>query len=212
MKLLQSKPQRKLWIPIALFSALVGALVFLLIRGYWSPSISDPTRSSEGVLCAYQDLVEEGKPIRCVFVVDKPMAMVKAVMTDYDHFFQKFPFLVASQGIPIDKTHTQFVGVATYAVYGLFPFSVLIEHQQTLSTFTASWDQSSSDLAKNRGAWTLRRIDPTHTEVSYSLEIKVKYIPAFILRNILLEQLPQVTEAAKKWIETSPLSSSSQSQ
>ncbi len=201
MQLLQPKSKRRLWIPGLLFLGMTSALVWAIIHGNWSPALPEPTRSSEGVRCGYESLPDGGKAVKCAFVVDKPMRSVKGMITDYNRFDKLFPYLRSAKGIPQGGDQIRFVGTAHYTSYDSFDFEVLITHHEGLSDFTASWDSPSKYLAKNKGNWNLHYLDSQHTLVTYTLELQVKGIPSFIIRNLLIDQVPQVAEAAKKNIE-----------
>lgn len=63
---------------------------------------------------------------------------------------------------------------------------------RTAGTATVNWTLDRSDMFKsNTGGWTMRAIDPTHTEVVYKLDVDFAFsVPGFILKGLVANSLP----------------------
>ena len=172
-------------------------LVHAIVRGTLVQTPVDPSAAGDGVVCGLNRLDDGSKRARCALFIDAPIDAVWGVITDYPHYPQIFPYLrtVAFANEPDGRVHMS--GVASTKMYRDWPFDLYLVNQVTPELRTASWDEPGGRLTTNRGNWTARRISATQTLLSYSLEITVRHLPHFILRNVLLDHIPAVLLAVK---------------
>ncbi len=84
------------------------------------------------------------------------------------------------------------------------PFTVEMRHEQMLQQYVSSWDQPSGELLVNRGQWILTPVGMRETMIEVSLEIHVRRVPTFILRNISLGRLREVALALDRRLRDGP--------
>jgi hypothetical protein len=93
------------------------------------------------------------------------------------------------------------IGVVASPV-GRWPFDDDITHEESAERYRASWDNSRGSLKLNRGSWTLTPAGPEKTLVVYALEVEVRRVPAFLIRNALLSREIVVIESIERWLKT----------
>jgi uncharacterized membrane protein len=175
---------------------LLGAGAY--VRGTYTREPRDPEIAGEGPTCAVCAAPGGGKEVRCAIRLAHPMDEVWKVVTDYDHFGDICPYLDA-EAIRHDPAGTSRIEArAQSGLPGTIPFAVEMHYEQGLHQYTASWDQPDGNVLVNRGAWTLRPVGPSETLLILTLEVQMKNIPTFILRNISLHRLPRVVLAVEK--------------
>lgn len=182
MKLLR----KRVLIPAALF-LLAGALVLVLIlRGTLASSEAvKPSTSSEGPLAQLWRAPDGTRWVRCALVVDRPLDRVWSVVTGYADFPKIFPTIVkAETSVEPDGRHRLRAEVAA-SVLGTWPVDILIRHEEKGDVRVASWDQPTGDVLRNRGSWTLTKLDDQRTLVEYLLDVEIRRYPDWFVRAVL---------------------------
>lgn len=173
---------------------LLLATALLWARGSWiHGEARDPASSSEGVV-AQVVRVPEGKCVRCSVLVDAAPDAVWAAVTDYDHFPDTFDKL---KDVKITREPGDLVRFSGTAVTPLeaWSYGVLIHHETKPDRRVAWWDETGTPFATNRGSWTITSAPGGKTLLVYQLEIKIRFYPNFVVRNVLLSKLPAIVGA-----------------
>jgi hypothetical protein len=117
---------------------------------------------------------------------------VWAVITDYENLGDVCTCVVGDRiGHEPDGT-SRLEARARSGLPGFVPFAVEMHHQQGLDRYVASWDEAAGRVEVNRGRWELTPAGPRETVVALSLEVEVRGVPTFVLRNLSLQRLPEV--------------------
>jgi hypothetical protein len=85
---------------------------------------------------------------------------------------------------------------------GEIPFKANIGHEQLLNGYRTTWDEPSGEVLVNRGHWILTPRGPVETLVELTLEVEVRGVPTFVLRNLSMHRLPEVVRAVEKRLRT----------
>ncbi len=193
MKLLR----KRVLIPAALLLTAGALLLTLVLRG--TLATTDLPRPVDGPL-AHLWLQPDGrKVVRAAIVVERPAARVWSLLTDYPRFPEVFPSVAkAAATVEADGRHRLKASVSA-SILGTWDVDVLIRHEDGR---IASWDQPSGDILRNRGSWTLTRLDENRTLVEYLLDVEIANYPDWFVRAILRGRakgiLRALDEAARK--------------
>src|SRR5262249_35638485 len=91
--------KKRVLIPGIILTLLVVLLGWAAVRGTWADTVEkNPSSSREGPLAQLYQAPDGHKMVRCALVVDRPLADIWAVVTDYDHFHEIFPYLQSCHG------------------------------------------------------------------------------------------------------------------
>jgi hypothetical protein len=85
--------------------------------------------------------------------------------------------------------------VARSPLYFSWPFALLIDHHQEGSVWSTTWDEPGGGISVDRGSWTLLPLGADRTLLAYTLELRVRRVPALFTDNILLDHLPRLLQA-----------------
>jgi uncharacterized protein YndB with AHSA1/START domain len=183
---------------ISLFALL---LIVLTIRGTWADqNVRNPASSAEGTITQLYLLPDGHKQVRCAVMLDCPLQEVWKTLTDYEHFRDVFPFLIASETAP-EPGGRQHLKETISSFLGDWQFEISITHTETPEKCVASWDQPGGDLSVNRGSWTLTAAGAGKTLAVYVLEAEVRRFPAFAVRNVLLSYQRDAPVALSAWLK-----------
>ena len=211
--------RKRVLIPGLVLVALGG----LLIRDAWRAmpsSAEDPSSPDQGVHCAVRRLRDGTWPVRCVLILNQPRDKVWAVLTDYEHYPQIFPYVRTVQGKRESATRYHLDAVASSPIYSTWPFSVTIEQAGPESPtggdvarpWALRWDEPSGKLTAERGSWILSALGADgrtvtgaaatpKTLLAYNLDLKIAHVPRFLTTNVLLDHLPKVLLAVKQRLD-----------
>jgi hypothetical protein len=187
---------------VLLLVLVLGLLGWAYIRGTWgeqSPYI--PKSSAEGVVAHLLDMNDGRKVVHVVTVVDFPIDDVWAVVTDYNHFQDIFPYVKAAQAAEEapekGKRVLHLTGTVSTPV-GDWPLDLHIKLEEFIGDCVAAWDEPSERLPLNRGRWFLRSMGEDRTLVMYWREVEAPPYPPFLVRAALLSGLKPVVAAVDK--------------
>lgn len=200
------KVQRKLLlIPVGLLTALTAAALAVFVRGSWSDTErrvpAEP--GAEPVCYVYQNAAAE-KEVRCAIRLAAPMDEVWAVITDYEHFGDICSCVHAARIAHEPDGNCRLEARANALPPGQMPFAVEMRHEQLLHQYVSSWDEPTGELLVNRGQWVLTPLTPHETLLEVSLEIQVRHVPTFILRNLSFGRLREVALAVERRLRDGP--------
>ena len=188
-------------VPAAL---LVGALGAAFVRGTWPEEGRDPAGVADGPVCAVCRATGGGKEVRCACRVPYPMDRVWEVVTDYDHYGDVCECIHAEDIRHEPDGRCLLKGRVRSLLSGTVPFAAELRHEQGLDENVASWDQPGGRVEVNRGRWWLRPAGPSETLVSLSMEVQVRGVPTFVLRNLSLHRLREVVLAVERRLRDGP--------
>jgi uncharacterized membrane protein len=177
------------WLGAAAALLVLGGGLFSYRRGTTLAPPVAPLAASDGARCG---LIATHR-VRCLVLADVSSDTLWLLITDYP----RFPDLFQSTFFELELSkHTQqsdgrwrLVG----AVSGLtrrWSFEIDVTHQRSAQLSTASWEQRSGVLSTDRGAWKLEPRSGTQTLITYEIEVAQPGVPAFIINDVLLDNLP----------------------
>jgi hypothetical protein len=146
--------------------------------------------------------VQQGrKQIECVLLVAQPIDRVWARVTNYssgsvfESWFGRYLIESATpqagSGEGERRTHLKArmeFWLSTYRV------DTFIEEKRDATSRTASWDPGSNTDSSNRGQWHLGSATADTTNVRYTMDLSLPWVPAFVVRVLLLDNLGPVVE------------------
>ncbi|HWG47525.1 MAG TPA: hypothetical protein VN688_32480 [Gemmataceae bacterium] len=199
------RPRRKLLLTLSVLLTVMAVVTLALFaRGTWASERRVPAGIAEGPVCyVHQDSTGE-KEVRCAIRLPVPMDEVWAALTDYEHFGDICSCIHAEQTTHEPDGLCRLKARANSLPPGQMPFAVEMRHEQKLDQYISSWDQSSGALLVNRGQWILTPMGPRETLLEVSLEIQIRRIPTFILRNISMGRLRDAALAVDRRLRDGP--------
>jgi uncharacterized protein YndB with AHSA1/START domain len=190
---------------IAAAAAIVALVV--VIRGTAASSGLRDAAGPEGGILSYLHRTDDGrKEIRSSAVLAAPPERVWSVVTDYD----RFPDIFASPLWTMQVTTAERSPAGAHLVghlasrLGDFPVDVRVHHDERGGERIASWDESTPDGGVNRGRWIVRGRPDGSTLLIYSLEVKRKPYPSFLINNVLLSEADTAVDAVRKRLAAPP--------
>jgi hypothetical protein len=191
-------------LPVLPPALVVGALGAALVRGGWAEAPRDPPAPTAGPVCQVCPAPGGGKEVRCAARLAYPLDRVWEAVTDYDHYGDICECLHADEVHHEPDGRCLVAARARSLLDGEVPFAVELRHQQNLDEYSVSWDHADGRVTVNRGRWVLRPAGPSETLVSLSLEVQVRGVPTFILRNLSLHRLRDVVLAVERRLREGP--------
>jgi len=194
-----------LLIPIGLLAVLTAATLSAFVRGTRAETERRvPADIADEPVCyVYQNAAAE-KEVRCAIRLAVPMDEVWAAITDYEHFGDICSCIHADQITHEPDGSCRLKARANSVPPGQLPFAVEMRHEQMLDQYVSSWDQPSGEVLVNRGQWMLTPVAPRETLLEVSLEIQVRHVPTFILRNLSLGRLRGVALSVQRRLRDGP--------
>lgn len=124
-------------------------------------------------------------------VIDVPIADLVKVIMDYPAYPK---FLTAMKRVEILGTPEASGTRVQFEVELIKPIKYVVKIQSKVLPTEAKiwWELEHGELLnKNSGAWSLRALSPSTTEVHYSLEIEVNVpVPGFMMKGLVAKSLP----------------------
>jgi hypothetical protein len=191
---------RLLALPAALLAGALGAAV---VRGTRAEEPLDPPPAA-GPVCQVCRAPGGGKEVRCAARLPYPLERVWEVVTDYGHYGDICECLHADDVRHEPDGRCRVAARARALLGGEVPFAVELRHEQDLDEYSASWDQADGRVVVNRGRWLLRPAGRSETLVSLSLEVQVRGVPTFLLRNLSRGRLREVVLAVERRLRDGP--------
>ncbi len=173
------------------------------VRGTWAdaePRV--PASVNSGTVCHLYDVPGEGKQVRCARLVPYSLDRVWQVVTDYDNYGDICSCIRAADVTHDPNGTCRLDAAAQSGLPGRVPFAVALRHEQFLDRYQTTWDEPSGDVLVNRGHWSLTPKGPTETLVELTLEVEVRGVPTFILRNLSMQRLPEVLRGVETRLRT----------
>jgi hypothetical protein len=124
------------------------------------------------------------------------------VVTDYDNYGDICSCIQAGQIVHEPDGRCLLEAKAESGLTTRVPFEVELRHEQELFRRVSAWDQASGDVLVNRGKWVLTPAGKGQTLLVLSLEVQVRGIPTFFLRNQSLYRLRQVVLGVERRLRT----------
>lgn len=200
------QPRRRwLILPIGLLLLMAALTLVLFVRGTWADTERRiPAGIDEGPVCyVHQDASGE-KEVCCALRVAAPMDEVWEAITDYEHFGDICTCVHADRIAHEPDGRCRLEARANSISPGQIPFAVEMQHEQMLDQYVSSWDQPSGEVHVNRGRWVLTPLGPRETLLEVSLEVQVRHVPTFVLRNLSLGRLREVGLAVARRMREGP--------
>jgi hypothetical protein len=203
MKLYGPRRRRRLLVAGALASSFLAVALAALARG---TRAEDAQPDPEGALpvCTVCRAPGGGKEVRCAARLPYALDRVWEAVTDYDHYGDICECINADEVRHEPDGLCRIDARARSLLSGEVPFAVEMRHEQNLDEYVASWDEPSGWVEVNRGRWRLRPAGPSETLVSLSLEVQVRGVPTFVLRNLSLHRLREVVLALERRLRDGP--------
>jgi ribosome-associated toxin RatA of RatAB toxin-antitoxin module len=202
-----SKRRRRRWhsgSAAAIACALLAALVTgAYVRGTWADTAPVmPTNMSSGPVCQVLEMPGEGKQVRCAMLLPYSLEQIWEAVTDYDNYGDICPYIHEGT-IAHDPNGTcRLEAKVETGLSAEVLFQAAIQHEQMLHRYQTTWDEPSGDVLVNRGHWILTPLGPVETLVELTLEVEVRGVPTFVLRNLSLRRLPAVVRAVEQRLRT----------
>jgi uncharacterized membrane protein len=201
----RSRRRKLLLIPVGLLTVLTVVTLAAFVRGTRAetePRI--PAALDDEPICyLYRNPAGE-KEVRCAIRVPAPMDEIWQAITDYEHFGDICSCIRADQIVHEPDGNCRLEARAKSIPPGRMPFAVQMRNEQMLDQYISSWDQSEGDILVNRGRWVLTPMGPDETLLEVSLELQIRRVPTFILRNLSLGRLREVALAVKRRMRDGP--------
>lgn len=131
--------------------------------------------------------------------IEAPIDVAYSVITDFAHYPKFLKDMTAVKVIKATKTAAEVA----------FHLNLFKDVEYTLSFTLKSptsvrWKlKSSKTLHKNSGSWTLKKLDATTTEATYSLDVEMGLlVPGMISKMLIAQSLPGTLKAFKSRIES----------
>jgi hypothetical protein len=197
--------RKLLFILTALLTVMAAVTLGAFVRGTWADGERRvPLSIAEGPVCyLYRDSTGE-KEVRCAIRLPVPMDEVWSAITDYEHFGDICSCIHAEQITHEPDGLCRLEARANSLPPGQMPFAVEMRHEQKLNQYVSSWDQSSGELLVNRGQWILTPVGPRETLLEVSLEIQIRRVPTFLLRNMSMSRLRDAALAVDRRLRDGP--------
>jgi ribosome-associated toxin RatA of RatAB toxin-antitoxin module len=135
-------------------------------------------------------------------VLPYSLDQVWAAVTDYDNYGDICPYVHAGEVTHDPNGTCHIEGGAVSSVSGDIPFAADVRHEQLLDRYFTTWDQPSGNVLVNRGHWILTPEGRSDTLLELTLEVQMRNVPTFILRNISMHRLPEVVRAVEYRLRT----------
>jgi hypothetical protein len=195
----------RLMLPIGLLLVMAVVTLALFVRGTWADTERRiPAGIEDGPLCYVHQDARGDKEVCCAIRLSAPMDEVWEAITDYEHFGDICSCVHADRVAYEPDGSCRLEARANSVSPGQMPFAVQMRHDQMLDQYSSCWDQPSGDVLVNRGRWTLTPLGPRETLVEVSLEVQVRRVPTFILRNLSLDRLREVGLAVARRMREGP--------
>jgi len=187
-----------LLLPLAI---LAGHVAWGVVRGTWSESVArNPASAREGVITQLYKNDEGNKQIRCARVIDRPIADVWGVITDYDRYYDIFPTLLPMETIRNDDGTYKPFGLIKQCLAGCWTCELHGHETIGPDARVVSWNQPCCAVTINRGNWRLEALDCDRTLLVYTLEAEFGSTPSFVVRSMLMARPGLLCEAVNDWM------------
>lgn len=183
-------------------AALLCALsLTLVVRGTLvSGEVVTPASSKDGASKQLLAGPEGKKRVRYARVLDHAPDAVWGAITAYADYPEIFGRVSQATSASVGS-ETRVNMTVTSGVYGDWPFEIFLKEETAPGKRVLSWDQPSESLTVNRGSWTVTPVAPSSTLVVYEVEIEVRRVPLFFVRNVLLTRVREPVRSVDRWLK-----------
>jgi hypothetical protein len=200
--------RRRSWVraaPVGLGGLAVLAGLVFFVRGTWADDTArNPSRCEDAPRTQLLRQPDGSIEARCAVLLPHPMDEVWLAITDYEHFGDICTCVQATR-IGYDPAGPTRIEAVTPIGFGRrIPFAVTVRYEQNLYEYVAAWDEPSGEVLVDRGRWVLQAVSPQETLLSLSLEVRVRNVPDFILRNISLSRVEKVVYNTQRRLRDGP--------
>lgn len=198
--------RRRVWLPLFLlmiFVALAGLFVAALVRGEWADTIEkNPAAPQDDPVTQLYRKSNGNVVVRSAVVVAAPPKDVWAVVRAYSKYGEFLPGVRDVEATPQQNDRVQLAGVFHARLFGAWPFECVVKHVEAppKGEFAAFWNEHDfGEFALNRGSWSVSPLDKTQRQslLTCTLQIECKDWPNFIVRDVLLYELPPIVQAMR---------------
>jgi hypothetical protein len=182
-------------------SALAGLGVFA--RGTWADTAPRDPEPGEGPVAQVLRVSDGAREVRACVHLPFPPEQVWLAITDYEHYGDVCQFLHAAE-MSQGPEGCRVRGQALTGLSTSLPFAMELRHRQDLHEWTSAWDQAEGSVTVNRGRWQVRAAGETDTLLAISLEVQVRGVPTFLLRNLSRHRLCEVLRAVERRLRDGP--------
>jgi hypothetical protein len=191
--------------PFALGGLALLAFLGFLVRGTWADTTPrNPSRSEDPPVTQLLRQPDGTLEVRSAVLLPHPLEEVWLAITDYEHYGDICSCVQASR-IQYDPAGpTRIEAVTPIGLGQRIPFSVTMRYEQNLYEYVAAWDEPAGEVVVNRGRWVLQPVGQQETLLSLSLEVQVRHVPDFILRNISLSRVEDVVRNTQRRLREGP--------
>ena len=198
------RPCRRLVIPAVVLALVVAVALGVFVRGTNAETTPyEPVSVSEGPIARVVQMTDGTKTVCAAIRLPFALEEVWEVITDYDHYGDICSFLRATD-LTRGPDGCKVVGRAKTPLPGDMPFTLELKHEQELFEYRSTWDDTSGDVLVNRGGWVARPIGDRETLLLIRLEVQVRGVPTFILRNLSRYRLCEVLRAVQHRLTDGP--------
>lgn len=159
--------------------------------------VRNPENVESGTLCQLYEDPQGQREVRCAAVLDHAPDKVWEVVTDYRHFGEIFAaryWTMTVTGVTREADGRFHLTGQVKSSLGDYPVDARIKHEESPGKWVASWDESGGRVEVNRGAWTIAPAGEGKSLVVYSLEVRVRPFPLFLIHDVLLSELKPVIQ------------------
>jgi hypothetical protein len=203
---LPCRPARRLVLlpPVALLGVLSGLVLIGYVRGSWADaSPADPAPGAAPV-AQVLNTPERGKEVRASVLLPYPLDEVWDVVTDLEGLGDVCTSVRADRLTHRADGACRLEARARSVLAGEMPFAVEMRQQRGLFEYVCSWDGPGDGLPVNRGRWVLTPRGSRATAVSISMEVEVRGVPTFVIRNLSRGRLCDVLVGLERRLREGP--------
>jgi Polyketide cyclase / dehydrase and lipid transport len=183
----------------ALLLGIVG-LGWLILRGSWPDDVERlPTTAADGPITQLYRAPDGRVQVRGAIVLSAPPALAWETATDYANHETFLPF---ESRVEVELT-TNAVCVSGLVDAGngeKAPFSCWVHLHGQGGERTATWAEANESNGVNRGEWRVKSVEGG-TLVVLTMQIEFEGKPAFLVRNILMNRMPQILQALRAEVD-----------
>jgi hypothetical protein len=195
--------RRRSLVPALVMLLLAGLSLTVFVRGTWADTAPrEPASGSDGPIARVVQTAA-GKEVCAAIRLSFPMDEVWRAITDYEHYGDICSFIHGAE-LTRGPDGCRVVGQARTPLPCDVPFTIELKQEQELFEYRSSWDESSGDVLVNRGGWVVRPAGEDETLLMLRLEVQVRGVPTFLLRNLSRHRLCEVLRAVHRRLLDGP--------
>jgi hypothetical protein len=180
-------------------------LGLLFARGTWADDVSrDPPPGDASPTVQILRHSDGSRQVRAAIRLAHPPDQVWQAITDYEHYGDLCSFIHGAK-VEHGPDGCRVQARADTTLPGGLPFAMTMTHRQELFEYTSTWDEASGAVRVNRGGWHLRPAgDGTESLLALSVEIQVRGVPTWLIRNLWRGRLAHAVVAVRKRLVDGP--------